>query len=237
MRSIPSTASQARSSSPKSVRIPGAPRSRPQEFTFWPSSVISRTPSLARRVTSATISPGRRLTSRPRTAGTMQYAHLRVAAHRDLHPGLEGPLPVRREPGRERPLGGDPERTPPHALAVRADPVGEVRDRPGPERHVDERVELEEAVALSLGVAAADGDDRVGIPLLQHARVAQVGREARVRLLADGARVEDEHVRILGRRGLAEAERLQRALDALGVVGVHLAPERGHVVAAHDRPS
>ena len=71
IRSIPSTASQARRSSPNSVRIAGA-RSRPQEFTFWPSSVTSRTPVSASCVTSATISPGRRLTSRPRTDGTMQ---------------------------------------------------------------------------------------------------------------------------------------------------------------------
>ena len=72
MRSMPSTASQARSSSPNSVCTPGS-RSRPHEFTFCPSRVISRTPAAARRVTSATMSPGRRLCSRPRTAGTMQY--------------------------------------------------------------------------------------------------------------------------------------------------------------------
>ena len=77
IRSIPSTASQARSSSPNSVSSPGR-RSRPQEFTFWPSRVTSLTPSAASRVTSATISPGRRLCSRPRTAGTMQYAHFEL---------------------------------------------------------------------------------------------------------------------------------------------------------------
>ena len=77
IRSIPSTASHARRSSPNSVRISGA-RSRPHEFTFWPSSVNSRTPSRASPVTSATISPGRRLTSRPRTDGTMQYAHFEL---------------------------------------------------------------------------------------------------------------------------------------------------------------
>ncbi len=68
MRSIPSIASTARSSCAKSV-----PRSRPYELTFCPSSVSSRTPSPARRPASARISPGRRDTSRPRTAGTMQY--------------------------------------------------------------------------------------------------------------------------------------------------------------------
>src|SRR5919112_526228 len=77
MRSMPGTASQARRSSPNSVLIAGA-RSRPQELTFWPSSVISLTPSRASALTSATTSPGRRLCSRPRTAGTMQYAHLEL---------------------------------------------------------------------------------------------------------------------------------------------------------------
>ena len=39
IRSMPSTPSQARSSSAKSL-----PTSRPYEFTFWPSSVSSLTP-------------------------------------------------------------------------------------------------------------------------------------------------------------------------------------------------
>ena len=56
---------------------PGA-RSRPHELTFWPSSVISLTPYRASSATSATISPGLRLCSRPRTAGTMQYAHFEL---------------------------------------------------------------------------------------------------------------------------------------------------------------
>ncbi len=72
MRSMPSTASTALSSSAKPVSNSGR-RSRPYEFTFWPSSVTSRTPWRASPVTSARISPGRRLTSLPRTRGTMQY--------------------------------------------------------------------------------------------------------------------------------------------------------------------
>ena len=39
---------------------------------FWPSRVTSITPSAASCSTSRMMSPGRRLTSRPRTAGTMQ---------------------------------------------------------------------------------------------------------------------------------------------------------------------
>ncbi|MCU1450745.1 MAG: hypothetical protein JWP02_2915 [Acidimicrobiales bacterium] len=50
--------------------------SRPYEFTFWPRSVTSATPWDATSSTSATSSAKGRLISRPRTAGTMQKAHL-----------------------------------------------------------------------------------------------------------------------------------------------------------------
>ena len=117
--------------------------------------------------------------------------------------------------------------------AAGADPVGEVRDRTGPEGDVDVRVELEEAVALRLGVAAADRDHLVRVALLERRRLREVGGEALVGLLADRARVEHEHVRLdlVGR--LAEPDRLEHPLDPLGVVSVHLAPERGDVVALH----
>jgi hypothetical protein len=59
-----------------------------------------------------------------------------------------------------------------------------------------------------------------------------VRREPRVRLLADRARVEDEDVGVVRLDGLAQAELLEHALDPLRVVGVHLAAERGDVVAA-----
>src|SRR5581483_6632553 len=55
------------------------------------------------------------------------------------------------------------------------------------------------------------------------------------RLLADRARVEDDDVRLVLRAGLAEAELLEHALDALAVVRVHLAPERRDEIAAHRR--
>ena len=55
------------------------------------------------------------------------------------------------------------------ADAAGAEPVAEVGDRAGPERDVDARVELEDALALRLGVAAADGDHAVGILALARA--------------------------------------------------------------------
>ena len=70
-RLMPSTAATARSSSANVAR-PSRGRSRPYEFTFWPSRVTSRTPSPARASTSPTTSAGGRLRSRPRTLGTMQ---------------------------------------------------------------------------------------------------------------------------------------------------------------------
>ena len=106
-------------------------------------------------------------------------------------------------------------------------------DRARPEGDVDEGVALEDPVALSLGVAAAHGDDRVRVAGLLRLRVAEVCGEPLVGLLADRAGVEDEHVGFLRRCCLAEPELLEQAANALGVVGVHLAPERRNVVAPH----
>jgi hypothetical protein len=108
-----------------------------------------------------------------------------------------------------------------------------VRDRAWPERHVYEGVEVEDALALRLRVTAADGDDELRVHALPGSHVAEVRREPRVGLLADRAGVEHHDVRILGRRRLAETQRLEHALDPLRVVGVHLTAERGDVVALH----
>ena len=226
MRSTPSVASTARSSCAKSV-----PRSRPYELTFCPSSVNSRTP--ARRETADLgedlARPARDLAAAHRRHDAVR-AH-RVAAHRDLHPGLEDALAVHRQLRGEAPLVARAERAPVDAEPARAQPVAEVRDRPRPERDVDLRVEREQPVALRLGVAAADGDHGVGpLPLLR-CGVAEVRGELRVGLLADRARVEDEHVGLVAARRLAETELLEHALDPLRVVRVHLAAEGGDEVA------
>ena len=109
----------------------------------------------------------------------------------------------------------------------------EMVDRPRAEGDVDKRITLEQPIPLRLGVAAAHGDDRLWIARLRRARVPEVGCEPLVRLLADRAGVEDEHVRLLERRGLPEPELLERAADPLGVVCVHLTAERRDVVAPH----
>src|SRR5579883_781852 len=156
----------------------------------------------------------------------------RVAAHRHLHPRLERPLPVGRQRGRERAVL-EPEAPARDARASRPEPVAEVRDRAGPEGDVDAREELEDALALRLRVAAADRDHPLGVLALAREGSAEVGGEPRVGLLADRARVEDDDVRLLGPRRLAEPELLEQALDPLRVVGVHLAAEGRDPVAAH----
>ena len=82
--------------------------------------------------------------------------------------------------------------------AAGAEPVAEVGDRARAERDVDLGIELEDALALRLGVAAADGDHALGIAPLARGRLAEVGGELRVGLLADRAGVEDDDVGVGG---------------------------------------
>ena len=231
IRSIPSTASQARSSSPNSVRSSGA-RSRPHELTFWPRSVSSRTPSRGelRHLGDDVAGPAALLAAADGRDDAVRAD--RVAAHRHLNPRLERALAVHRQRRRELAVV-QPKRPRCDADPAGPEPLAEVRDRPGPEGDVDVGVELEDPLPLRFGVAAADRDHAVGVAPLPRRRLAQVGRELRVGLLADRAGVEDDDVGVLGARRLAEAELLEQALDALGVVSVHLAAECGDVVAPH----
>src|SRR3954454_19260354 len=139
---------------------------------------------------------------------------LRVAAHRDLHPCLVAALAVHRQLAGERAVV-EPETPARDPASAGTEPLAEMRDRAGAERHVDLRVQLEEPLPLRLRVAAADRDHRVRVRALLRERVADVRREARVGLLADRARVEHEHVSALWRRRLAEAELFEHPLDAL----------------------
>ncbi len=104
-------------------------------------------------------------------------------------------------------------------------------DRAGTEGNVDRRVELEDALLLRLGIAATDRDHAVRMLPFARARLAEVGGELRIRLLADRAGVEDDDIGLSGRRRLTEAKLLEQAFDPLGVVSVHLTAERRHVIA------
>ena len=208
MRSIPSTASHARSSSPNSVSMSGS-RSRPHELTFWPSSVNSLTPCAAssRHLGDDLAGPAALLAAAHGRDDAVRA--LRVAAHRDLHPRLERPLAVHRQlRGEVAVVEAEPPARDP--VAARAEPLAEMRDRPRPERDVDRRVELEDALALSLRVAAADGDHAVGVLALARGRLAEVRGELRVGLLADRAGVEDDDVGLV-RRSAPRRARAPRA--------------------------
>jgi len=156
---------------------------------------------------------------------------LRVAAHRDLHPRLIASLPPGRQVGCELPPLREP--SPGNAFAARTDPVREVRNRAWAEGHVHFGVQLEDALALRLRVAAADRDHLLRVARLKGPRLGEVGGEPLVGLLAHGARVEDDHVGGVLRPRLPEPEGLEHALDPLRIVRVHLAPERRDEVALH----
>jgi hypothetical protein len=126
----------------------------------------------------------------------------------------------------EEPLGGD---------RLAREELRELVDLAGPERHVDERELAEHLVLDALRPAPADADHALRVALLERLRLMQVLDEPRIGLLADGARVEEDQVRVLARGRLRVAERLEHALHALGVVLVHLAPEGGDVERLHRR--
>ena len=108
-----------------------------------------------------------------------------------------------------------------------------MRDRARPESHVDEGIELEQALSLRLGVATADSDHLLGIAPLECFCLREMGGEALVGLFPDRAGVEDDHVCLVLRSRLSQSELFEHALDPLRIMGVHLAAERGDVVAAH----
>jgi hypothetical protein len=109
------------------------------------------------------ISPGRLLTSRPRTDGTMQYEQTELQPIETCtHAWKRRSRCIGSVPANSRssaipklPRGASPP-APSHSARC--------GNRARPERDVDERVEVEEPLALRLGVAAADRDHlrRVG---------------------------------------------------------------------------
>ncbi len=150
-----------------------------------------------------------------------------VAALRDLHPALELPRPLHRQVARDL-LELE--------VALRAERVGveelgQPVDLPGAEGHVHEGEAAEDLVLHRLRPAAADPDHPRRVLALQALRLPEVGDEAVVRRLADRAGVEEDQVGIGALRCLDVAERVEHSLHPLGVVLVHLAPERRHVVA------
>ena len=121
------------------------------------------------------------------------------------------------------------------AQRVGVEELGQLVDLARAEGDVDEGEALEDLVLDRLRPAAADADHPVRVFGLQPLRLAEVGDEAAVGRLADRAGVEEDQVGLLAARRLLVAERGQHPPHPLGVVHVHLAPERGDVEALHPR--
>ena len=233
MRSIPSTASTAASSSANDAGgSPRRPRSRPYALTFCPSSVTSRDALGCHPLDLADERGERTRDLAPARRGHDAVGADHVAADRDLQPALELARPLLRQVARE-------------ALElevalrrqrVAREELGELVHLARSERDVDEREALEHLVLDRLRPAAADADHDLRPLALASLRMAQMGDELGVGRLADRARVEEDQVRLVRVRRLAVPERLEHPLHALRVVLVHLAAERRDVVALHPDP-
>ena len=100
----------------------------------------------------------------------------------------------------------------------------------GPEDDVDEGRAVEQRRAFLAGHAAPHADEQVRVGVLELLQPPQVRAHLVLRLVADGAGVEDDEIGILGLgRALPTLFGLKDVGDLLRVVGVHLAPEGAHV--------
>ena len=81
---------------------------------------------------------------------------------------------------------------------------------------------------LLLGHAAAQGDDLLRVLLLRVGQRPQVAEHPVLRVLPDGAGIENHHVRLLGVGGEGEAARFQHPHELLAVRHVLLTAEGVH---------
>mmetsp|Transcript_21797 Transcript_21797/g.54945 ORF Transcript_21797/g.54945 Transcript_21797/m.54945 type:complete len:277 (-) Transcript_21797:74-904(-) len=113
-----------------------------------------------------------------------------------------------------------------HLLQQRVDAVGVVRAHD----KVDLGHAAQQLLRLLLGHAAGDDNLEAAVLPLALGLPPQRAVHLRLRLLADGARVVDQHVRVAGVLGAAVAGGLQHARHALRVGHVHLAAKGVDVV-------
>ena len=105
----------------------------------------------------------------------------------------------------------------------------------GADHDVDVARPLADELAVLLGEAAGHDDLATVAGRLPRLQVAEVAVQLVVGVLPDAARVEDDHVGLVDARRGNQPVGLEQAGDALGVVLVHLAPERAHDVPARGR--
>ena len=101
---------------------------------------------------------------------------------------------------------------------------GQAVQRLRTEHEVDERRAFQYRGALLARDATADADDQVGALLFELAPTAEQREHLLLRLLAHGARVQQQHVRVLCRANGARIDRIHEDVGHLGrIVLVHLA--------------
>ena len=177
-------------------------------------------------------------------AGDLDAAHGRhdaegtvvVAADLDRHPGVVRRLADGRQRRREHGVVVDHRRV--EDLGDRSVPACRAQQLDGtvdvvrPHHHVDVPGPLVDEVAVLLGEAAGHDDLAAGALRLPRLEMAEVAVQLVVGVLADAARVEHDDVGVAEVAGRDHPVGFEEAGDALGVVLVHLAPERAHDVAA-----
>ena len=116
---------------------------------------------------------------------------------------------------------------------ARSSRVGERAHVVGAEDDVDPGRLVEDDALVLLGEAAADGDLHALVLAFDAGEVAEGAVELVVGVLADRAGVDDDDVGGAA-VGPDVAGGLERSAEPLGVVHVHLAAERAHLVGARD---
>lgn len=156
-----------------------------------------------------------------------------VAADRHRHPAGVGGVTLGRQGRRERFEGvADLDL----CRLVVAGPVEQGRQRTDvvrAEHHVHPRGATEDDVLVLLGEAAADGDLHAGAALLDRGEVREVAVQLVVGVLADGAGVEHDQVRVVVGVGPHVPGVFEETRDALGIVHVHLAAVGSDLITAH----
>ena len=99
-----------------------------------------------------------------------------------------------------------------------------------PEDHVDPRGPFPDDLLVLLGCATSNNDAQVGVSLLLGFERSEVAVETLVGVLSNGAGVDNHNVGVARIVGADHPVGLEQAGDPLGVVFVHLAPERANEV-------
>ena len=117
-----------------------------------------------------------------------------------------------------------------HARTLEED--GQGSDVVGAEHDIDDRGLLQDHALVLLGKAAADRDLHARVLGLHRDEMAEIAVELVVGVLADRAGVEHDDIGDGAINGRNETSGLQQPRESLGVVDVHLAAVRAHLIRA-----